>query len=50
MRRGLDIQVHGIAENQQLDQRRHEQHAAHARIAQRLNEFFANNGSGDAGA
>ena len=42
---GVDVQVHGEAENQQLNQRRQEQHAAHARLAQGLNEFLANDAS-----
>ena len=37
----LHIQVDGVAEDQELNQRRHEEHRAQARITQHLAEFFA---------
>ena len=37
----LHVQVHGDSRRSQLDMRRQEQHDAHARLAQRLQEFLA---------
>jgi len=42
---GIHVQVGRVAENQELDQRRKDQHAAHTRIAKRLQEFLADHGA-----
>ena len=36
----FDVEVHGVAEDDQLHQRRHKQQHAHARLAKRLQQFF----------
>ena len=41
--RVIHVQVHREAEDHQLNHRRHEQQHAHARLAQRLDEFLAKN-------
>jgi hypothetical protein len=40
--RVFDIEVYGVSEDQELDDRRNEKHGAHTRLAERLADFFAN--------
>ena len=38
----LDVQIHRVAEDQQLNDGRQEQHGPHARLAKSLPKFLAN--------
>ena len=39
----VHVERHGVAEDDELEERRNEQQAAHARLAEQLDEFFAEN-------